>query len=63
MPDLINTAQAALMLGLSPSTLAVWRTTGQCGLPFIRIGRKVRYSKRGLERWLTQRTNTGNAAQ
>ncbi len=59
MQDFLNAAQVAVMLGVTPQTLAVWRITGQYGLPFIKVGGRVRYSRAAIERWLAQRTNAG----
>ncbi len=38
-----NTRQAAKFLGLKPSTLEVWRSRGGAELPFVKLGRTVRY--------------------
>ena len=59
MQDFLNAAQVAMMLGVSTQTLAVWRITGQYGLPFIKVGGRVKYTRDAVERWLTARTNTG----
>ena len=40
---LLTTAQVAELLTIREQTLALWRSTGQHGLPFIRCGRAVRY--------------------
>lgn len=40
--------EAARYLGLSPSTLAKWRCTGE-GVPYIKLGRAVVYRLRDLE--------------
>ena len=45
---LLSTKEAATLLGLAPSTLNTWRSTGHVRLPHVRIGRAVRYSERGL---------------
>jgi len=59
MQDFLNAAQVAVMLGVTPHTLAVWRMTGLYGLPYTKIGGRVRYARDAVERWLAQRTNTG----
>lgn len=59
MQDFLTAAQAAMLLGVSPQTLAVWRITGQYGLPFIKVGGRVKYARDAVERWLAARTNTG----
>ena len=38
-PPLLNTPQAAEILGISPKTLAKWRFTGE-GPEFCRLGRR-----------------------
>jgi len=59
--DLIGEQEAAEILGLSPGTLSVWRSTGRWGLPFIKVGRNVRYSRTGLNTWLVSRTRSNGA--
>lgn len=56
--------QAAEYLSLKPQTLAVWRSTGRYNLPYIRVGRLIRYRKSDLDRWLRDRTvrHTGESA-
>lgn len=56
MTHLLSRKQAADFLGLKPQTLAKWATTGQYGLPFVKVGRAVRYRQEDLERWLDERT-------
>lgn len=60
---LFTRPQAAEYLGVRPQTLACWATTGRYGLPFIRVGRAVRYRKADLDAWLANRTavSTGEA--
>jgi excisionase family DNA binding protein len=67
MPDasgvLLTRVEAAEYLGVQPQTLAVWATTGRYQLPFVRIGRCVRYKVSDLDAWLERRTitSTGDA--
>lgn len=56
--DLVNEVEAAEILDLAPGTLSVWRSTGRYGIPFIKVGRKVRYSRTALNAWLESRTHT-----
>lgn len=54
-PDkLLCTKEAAALLGLAPSTLNSWRSTGHVRLPHVRLGRSVRYSRRGLLKFLEE---------
>ena len=50
--DLLTPEDVAEMLGVSTQTLASWRTTNRYGLPFIRIGRLVRYRTADVEDFL-----------
>lgn len=52
---LLDDAQAAAALSVKPGTLAVWRTTGRYALPFLKIGRLVRYRAGDLAAWLEGR--------
>lgn len=53
-PILLNTAQAAAVVDLSPRTLERYRVVGG-GPCFRKIGRWVRYTPEDLERWLESR--------
>jgi excisionase family DNA binding protein len=53
---LLTRRQAAEYLGLKPQTLGAWTCTGRYALPFIRVGRAVRYRMGDLEKWLASRT-------
>lgn len=59
--DLVDETVAAEILDLAPGTLSVWRSTGRYGIPFIKVGRKVRYSRTALNAWLESRTRTNGA--
>lgn len=55
--DLLDEPEAAVVLGnLAPGTLSVWRSTGRYKIPFIKVGRRVRYRRADLEAWLESRT-------
>lgn len=59
--DLVDETEAAEILDVVPGTLQVWRSTGRYGIPFIKVGRKVRYSRTALNAWLESRTRTSGA--
>lgn len=48
----------AKFLGVGAQTLAVWRSTGRHALPFVKVGRRVRYRVADLQAWLERRTAT-----
>jgi len=52
---------AALYLGVKPATLDVWRSTGRYDLPYIKIGRLVKYRQSVLDAFLRDRTRTQTA--
>ena len=45
---LLTTHEAAALLDVSPQTLEVWRSTKRYPLPYVKIGRNVRYRKSGI---------------
>lgn len=53
--DLVGTAAAAAYLGVTPRTLEVWRSTQRHPIPYVKVGRLVRYSIKDLDEWLTAR--------
>jgi excisionase family DNA binding protein len=58
---LLDEVQAAQYLDVSPGTLSVWRCTGRYQLPFLKVGRKVRYRLSDLDAWLESRTRESGA--
>lgn len=58
---LLSEQEAANVLGVKPGTLSVWRSTGRYELPFIKVGRSVRYRASDLESWLSERTRESGA--
>jgi excisionase family DNA binding protein len=59
--ELLSADQAAATIDVTSGTLSVWRSTGRYGIPFIKIGRKVRYRKSDLLAWLKSRTRASGA--
>lgn len=59
--DLLSEQEAAELLTVSPGTLSVWRSTGRYALPFLKVGRKVRYRRGDLLAWLESRTRESGA--
>jgi excisionase family DNA binding protein len=53
--------QAAKFLGIKPNTLAVWACTKRYLLPFVKVGRLVRYRQSDLENFLTANTQNSEA--
>ena len=61
--DLLDDHAAAAMLDVSPGTLSVWRSTGRYNLPFLKVGRKVRYRRADLLAWLEKRYHQSGATE
>lgn len=57
--------QLAKLLQTTVQTLAAWRSTGRYNLPFIKVGRKVLYRGKDVEKWLDSRVqlHTGECAK
>jgi hypothetical protein len=58
--ELLDEATAAQRLSVAPATLRVWRCTGRYALPFVKVGRLVRYRATDLDLFLRSRTRQGD---
>ncbi len=54
--ELLTRKDAAAYLGIKPHTLAVWACTHRQALPFVRIGRLVKYRKSDLDSFIASNT-------
>jgi excisionase family DNA binding protein len=59
---LLNDQEAADYLSVKRHTLAIWRSTGRYNLPFVKLGRLVRYKKSDLDAFIERRTRGAEAA-
>lgn len=50
--DLLSRQEAAEYLGVAEQTLAVWKCTGRYDLPYVKIGKLVKYKKVDLDRFI-----------
>jgi len=55
VPVLLNTPETATLLHCSPKTLALDRVRRRWRVPFVRVGRCVRYDRAAVLRWLADR--------
>ena len=61
---LLNTKQAADMLGLVPGTLNRARVYGTVGYPaYLKLGKAVRYKLSTLTRWMADQTEYTSTSQ
>jgi hypothetical protein len=54
--DLVSPERAAEFLGTTPGNLAIWRCQRLYDLPYIKIGRSIRYRQADLEAFVERRT-------
>lgn len=55
-PVAIGDKQASEVLDVKETTLAVWRSTGRYNLPYLKVGRLVKYRISDLAEFLARRT-------
>ena len=61
---LLDDVQTGIVLGdVATSTLAVWRCTGRYDLPFLKIGRNVRYRLGDVLDWMESRKRLHTGAR
>lgn len=53
--DLMTAEEAAEYLNVEVQTLAVWRCHKTYDLPYIKVGRRIRYRKADLDAWIESR--------
>jgi excisionase family DNA binding protein len=54
--EILCNSDAAEYIGVTPRTLEVWRCTKRYQIPFIKVGRLVKYRKSALDAFLESRT-------
>lgn len=54
-PVLLDTPETAALLRCSPKTLEVDRVRRRWKVPFLRVGRSIRYDRAAVLRWLANR--------
>ena len=53
---LLTPDEVAEQLGVSPHTLAIWRSEGRNGLPYVKVGRLVRYREDAVDEYIENQT-------
>lgn len=54
--ELVDPIETARILGLKPSTLAVWRSKNfKLGPRFVTVGRRIRYRRSDIEAYVQSR--------
>jgi hypothetical protein len=57
--NLLTPKQVEREYGIPAGTQAVWRCTRRYMIPYLKVGRLVRYNRPDFERWLESRTIKG----
>lgn len=58
VPALLTTIEAAALLRCAPATLELDRVRRRWKVPFLRVGRSIRYDRASVLRWLADRNPT-----
>ena len=53
---LIPPSEASELLGVTPGTLQVWRSTARYNLPYVKVGKKVMYSMPAVLKFIENQT-------
>jgi len=51
--ELLSRTEAAAYLGVAKQTLAIWKCTKRYNLPYVKIGKLVKYRKSDLDRFIS----------
>jgi len=55
-PVQVDDKSAAAALGVQTNTLSVWRSLGRYNLPYVKVGRSVKYRVSDLAEFIASRT-------
>jgi excisionase family DNA binding protein len=53
---LTDTDGASVLLSVPASTLTKWRSTGEVRIPFVRLGRQIKYRTSDLKKFIETST-------
>ena len=51
---LFTNKEAAEYLGIKENTLTIWRNSRKYDIPYIQVGRKIKYKKSDLDKFLNE---------
>ncbi|MBA3995282.1 MAG: DNA-binding protein [Cyanobacteria bacterium DS2.3.42] len=57
--ELLSRREAAAYLGIAENTLAIWKSSGRYSLPYIKLGRLVKYRRIDLDAFIMNRLHGG----
>ncbi|UOA06946.1 helix-turn-helix domain-containing protein [Methylobacter sp. S3L5C] len=58
---IVDTSEASILICTPEKSLIKWRSTGEHNIPFIKIGRNVRYRTKDLREWIEKHVQGGVA--
>ncbi len=61
MEQLLNTTEVAEILRVKASTIRKWVHLGF--IPYVKLGRAVRFDRKDVEKWIRQRSHQGGGPQ
>jgi len=61
MEKLLTPQEIAEVLGVQPSTIYQW--THQGYIPYIKIGKFVRFKEKDVEKWVERKANNGRESR
>ncbi len=56
---IVDISDASILICTPEKSLIKWRSTGEHNIPFIKIGRNVRYRTKDLREWIEARVQGG----
>lgn len=61
MEKLLTVQEISDLLGVKPSTVRKWVHLGF--IPHVKLGRAVRFERKGIEEWVSEQTREGRPNQ
>jgi excisionase family DNA binding protein len=56
--ELLSRSEAAAYLGIAKQTLAIWKCTKRHTVPYVKIGRLIKYRKVDLDKFIADNIKT-----
>ncbi len=61
LPKLLTPGETAAAIGVCTTTLSIWRCTKRYDLPYVKVGRLIRYEEKDVADFLERRRVTPNS--
>ena len=63
LEPMLSPKQVSEYTGVPVTTLAIWRCTGRVNIPYVKVGRAVRYRREDIETYLASGGGMGKPMQ